>query len=90
MAACTHTGLPATNKEILVPDIFQETLEDTCEHADRAMIWNISLEPSDPLFAITKKLLTRRSFTTRGKVRQTYREAGRCKIVPEAARRKHC
>jgi len=57
MAACTHTGLPATNKEILVPDIFQETLEDTCEHADRAMIWNISLEPSDPLFAITKKLL---------------------------------
>jgi len=40
-----------------VPEVFQETLEDTCEHADGTMIWNISLEPPDPLLEITKKLL---------------------------------
>jgi hypothetical protein len=40
-----------------VPDVFQRTLESTCEHADGAMIWNISLEPSDPLLEITKRFL---------------------------------
>lgn len=40
-----------------VPEVFKETLEDTCEHADGAMIWNISLEPEDPLLEITKRFL---------------------------------
>ena len=37
--------------------VFQETLEDSCQHADGTMIWNISLEPADPLLEITKKFL---------------------------------
>lgn len=39
------------------PDVFQETLEDSCQDADGTMIWNISLEPADPLLQITKKFL---------------------------------
>jgi hypothetical protein len=38
-----------------LPEVFQETLEDSCEHANGAMIWNISLESPDPLLEITKK-----------------------------------
>ena len=40
------------------PVVFRETLEDTCAHADGTMIWNISLEPPDPLLEITKTLMT--------------------------------
>jgi hypothetical protein len=50
-----------------VPEVFQETLEDSCEHADGTMIWNIALEPSDPLLEITKKLLPGGSSPLAGK-----------------------
>lgn len=37
-----------------LPKVFQETLEDTCRYADGAVIWELSLQESDPLLAITK------------------------------------
>jgi hypothetical protein len=40
-----------------LPEVFEETLEDSCGHADGAMIWNISLELKDPLLEVTKKFL---------------------------------
>jgi hypothetical protein len=50
-----------------LPSVFQETLEDSCQHADGAMIWNISLEPSDSLLQITKKFLPAGSSPLAGK-----------------------
>lgn len=37
-----------------LPKVFQETLEDTCRYADGAVIWQLSLQESDPLLVITK------------------------------------
>lgn len=49
------------------PKVFQETLEDSCQHADGTMIWNISLEPADPLLQITKTFLPGGSSPLAGK-----------------------
>jgi hypothetical protein len=53
-----------------LPEVFQETLEDSCEHANGAMIWNISLESPDPLLEITKKFLPGGSSPLAGKCGQ--------------------
>jgi hypothetical protein len=37
-----------------VPKVFEETLEDTCAHADGAVIYLLQLEETNPLLAITK------------------------------------
>jgi hypothetical protein len=50
-----------------LPEVFQETLEDSCEHANGAMIWNISLESPDPLLEMTKKFLLGGSSPLAGK-----------------------
>jgi hypothetical protein len=52
-----------------LPKVFEETLEDSCEHADGTMIWNISLEDPDPLLEITKRFLRGGSSPLKGKVR---------------------
>jgi hypothetical protein len=36
--------------------IFEQTLQQTCELADGAIIWKISLEPPDPLLQIARSL----------------------------------
>jgi hypothetical protein len=40
-----------------VPKVFEETLEDTCAHADGAVIYLLQLEENNPLLAITKNFL---------------------------------
>jgi hypothetical protein len=40
-----------------VPAIFQETLRDSCSFSDGAVIWRISLDPSDPLLGLTRAFL---------------------------------
>lgn len=40
------------------PTVFRQTLEDTCKDADGAVIWQLSLKPSDPLLGVTKTFLS--------------------------------
>lgn len=40
-----------------VPKVFQETLEDTCAHADGAVIYLLQLEDTNPLLTVTKTFL---------------------------------
>ncbi len=53
-----------------VPAVFEKTLEDSCEHSDGTMIWNISLETSDPLLQIAKRFLPGGSSPLAGKCGQ--------------------
>lgn len=39
------------------PAVFKQTLEDTCKYADGAVIWQLSLDPADPLLAAAKTFL---------------------------------
>jgi len=50
-----------------VPKVFTKTLEQSCEYSNGAMIWNISLEPSDPLLKIAKTFLPGGSSPLAGK-----------------------
>ncbi len=54
-----------------LPPVFTETLEDSCEHADGTMIWNLSLEPQDPLLKITKTFMPGGSSPLAGKCAQS-------------------
>ena len=39
------------------PDVFQQSLEDSCKYSNGAIIWQLSLAPTNPLLAVTKKFL---------------------------------
>jgi hypothetical protein len=39
------------------PAVFKQTLEDTCKYTDGAVIWQLSLNPADPLLAVAKTFL---------------------------------
>ncbi len=39
------------------PAIFKRSLEDTCKYSDGAVIWQLSLDPADPLLAVAKTFL---------------------------------
>ncbi len=54
-----------------LPTVFTESLEDSCKYADGTMIWNLSLEPSDPLLKITKKFMPGGSSPLAGKCGQS-------------------
>lgn len=58
-----------------IPAVFQETLEDTCEHADGTMIWNISLEAPDPLLEVTKKFMAGGASPLAGKCGHSVKKA---------------
>lgn len=47
-------GLKEGNPE---PEVFQQSLEDSCKYSDGAIIWQLSLVPGNPLLAVTKKFL---------------------------------
>ena len=49
------------------PDVFQELLEDSCKYSDGANIWQLSLDPTDPLLAVAKKFLPGGSSAYAGK-----------------------
>lgn len=59
------------------PTVFQESLEDTCKYSDGAIVWQLSLDPTSPLLAATKKFLPGGS--------STY--AGRCGISGSVGKR---
>lgn len=48
------------------PGVFRQTLEDTCRYSDGAVIWLLSLDPADPLLAVTKTFLSGGSSTYAG------------------------
>jgi hypothetical protein len=54
-----------------VPGVFKRSLENSCRYSDGAMIWNISLEGSDPLFQIAKTFLPGGSAALAGKCGQS-------------------
>lgn len=37
------------------PEVFEDFLEVACQHSDGALIWQLSLDPADPLLAVAKK-----------------------------------
>lgn len=39
------------------PAVFRQTLEDTCKYSNGAVIWQLSLSPTDPLLGVTKTFL---------------------------------
>jgi hypothetical protein len=49
------------------PAVFQRSLEDTCKYSDGAIVWQLSLNPSNPLLAVTKNFLPGGSSTYAGK-----------------------
>ncbi|MEO6829970.1 MAG: hypothetical protein ABI164_09165, partial [Acidobacteriaceae bacterium] len=49
------------------PAVFQRSLEDSCRYSDGAIVWQLSLEPSNPLLAVTKKNLPGGSSVYAGK-----------------------
>ncbi len=61
------------------PQVFRESLEDACRYADGAMIWELSLEASDPLLDIA------RTFAAGG----SSEYAGRCGTFPARALRRY-
>ena len=52
-----------------VPTVFTETLTDSCEHSDGAIIWNLSLQP-DPLLSVAKTFMRGGSSPLAGKCGQ--------------------
>lgn len=39
------------------PSVFQSTLETACKYADGAVVWQLQMNPDNPLLAVTKKFL---------------------------------
>ena len=39
------------------PAVFQRSLEDSCKYSSGAIAWQLSLDPANPLLAVTKKFL---------------------------------
>jgi hypothetical protein len=39
------------------PTVFQRSLEDSCKYSNGAIAWQLSLDPTNPLLAVTKKFL---------------------------------
>lgn len=60
------------------PHVFERTLTDACLYGDGAIIWNLSLEPSDPLLGVT------RTFARGG----SNKLAGKCGQVPASEKPK--
>ena len=40
------------------PLVYRLTLEDACKYADGVILWQPSLDPSNPLLSVTKQFLT--------------------------------
>ncbi len=53
-----------------LPEVFTETLTDSCEHSDGAIIWNLSLDPPNPLLGIAKSFMRGGSSPSAGKCGQ--------------------